>query len=399
MRRKLYDKLHKHLLKKEFTILVGARQTGKSTLLKSLHESLINDNHSTIFLNLERSEILQDLNDSPENVFKYLPQNIERSFVFIDEVQYLDDPSNFLKLLYDEYVDKIKIIATGSSAFYIDKNFNDSLAGRKKIFEISTLDFEEFLMFKNENALLQEVVLLRDRKLSKSIHEQRLLALFDEYMIYGGYPAVVLEQDFEDKKERLAELKDSFIKKDILESGVNNELKFYELMILLSSQSGNLVNINELSKSLKIAATTVENYLYILQKCFHIQFIRPYYGNIKKELVKMPKAYYRDLGMRNCLINYYEPITNRVDKGALFENLVFILINNKYKKEEIKFWRTSEGNEVDFVIDNAINSKAFEVKYSDKEIKQSKYKIFKENYPNCDLEFVTSNLAHLIQFL
>ena len=126
--------IRQHLFKKEATILIGARQVGKSTLLKQLAAELQNEGSDVVFLNLERKDILTDLNENPENIFRYFPQNSPKAYAFIDEVQYLSDPTNFLKLLYDEHSDKLKIVATGSSAFYIDRNSKDSLAGRKKIF-------------------------------------------------------------------------------------------------------------------------------------------------------------------------------------------------------------------------------------------------------------------------
>ena len=132
-RRKLFKKLKEHLDKKEFTILTGARQTGKSTLLKQLMAEVEAAGRQTVFLNLENKTVLADLDEHPFNLLKYLPKGENRIIVFLDEVQYLTDPSNFLKLLYDEHVHQLKIVASGSSVFYIDDKFRDSLAGRKKL--------------------------------------------------------------------------------------------------------------------------------------------------------------------------------------------------------------------------------------------------------------------------
>ena len=135
VRRKKLLIIAKHLSNKEFTVLIGARQIGKSTLLKQLHEDLKKQNKPTYFLNLDRKDILDELNQNPENLFKFCPlQEGERIIVFIDEIQYLDNATNFIKLLFDEYSSQLKIVATGSSAFYIDRQFKDSLVGRKKIF-------------------------------------------------------------------------------------------------------------------------------------------------------------------------------------------------------------------------------------------------------------------------
>lgn len=386
--RKKYTEIINHIPKKEFTILIGARQIGKSTLLKQLAEDLTQKGESVFFINLERKSVLLELDQDPENLFKFCPlAEGKRIIVMIDEIQYLKDASGFLKLIYDEYAVRVKIVATGSSAFYIDRNFKDSLADRKRIFQMPSLDFDEFLDFKGKPELLADLISLQKREKQKSVYENLFWALMDEYLNYGGYPAVVLENDFGGKKELLKEIRDSYIKRDILESAVNEEEKFYRLLMILASQSGNLLNVNELSNTLRINNSTIENYLYILQKCFHISLVRPFYSNIRKELVKMPKVYFNDLGLRNILINYFAPIEQRADKGVLLENYVFRKLLEKQEPDQIKFWRTANGNEVDFVVETSFQKGyAVEVKFQDNEGKLSKYKIFTKAYPDFPLQ-------------
>ena len=397
--RKLYSNISAHTAAKEYTILIGARQTGKSTLLRQLSEELKRSYKTVVFLNLERKDILLELNQSPENVFKYCPlQDAQKAIVLIDEIQYLSDPTNFLKLLYDEYADRLKVIATGSSAFYIDRQFNDSLAGRKKIFELQTLDFEEFLQFKKQDVLLGELVNLRANLIQKSTYENQLWLMLDEYSNYGGYPAVVLESDISAKIERLQDLRDSFVKRDILEAGITDETKFYRLMMVLASQSGNLLNVSELSNTLRLPNSVVDNYLFVLQKCFHITLVKPYFQNIRKELTKMPKIYFNDLGLRNVLINYFGHIEQRSDKGALLENLVFRRQIELNPKDSVKFWHTADGNEVDFVIETSFqNGDAIEVKFSENEAKPSKYRKFTEAYPAFPLRFLSWGNTDLLK--
>lgn len=386
--RKIYQDLIAHASKREYTVLIGARQTGKSTLLKQIAAKLLSDGETVVTLNLERKNILLDINENPENVLKYVIANQnKKTFILMDEIQYLDDPTNFLKLLYDEYADTIKIIATGSSAFYIDKKFKDSLAGRKKIFELRTLDFDEFLHFKNYENILNALRSIREGEIQKSVFEDQLWVLLEEYLIYGGYPVVVLENKPADKIEFLKEIRDSFIKRDILEAGITDDTKFYSLLTLLAGQSGNLLNTHELSNTLRLTNVNAEQYLYVLQKCFHISLVRPFYQNLRKELTKMPKIYFNDLGLRNVLINYFAPLEQRADKGALIENYVYRRLTEKYEKDQIKFWRTADGNEVDFVIEqNAFGGLAIEVKSQSKENSLSKYKKFIEAYPNYPIE-------------
>ena len=389
LQRKKHSVIAEHLSKKEFTILIGARQIGKSTLLKQLFEDLSQKGEAVYFLNLDRKEILDELNESPENLFKICPlQEGKKIIVFIDEIQYLDDATTFIKLLFDEYSDRLKIVATGSSAFYIDKQFNDSLVGRKKIFQMGTLDFEEFLLFKGRNDLVEEVLKLKSKKKKKSIQENVLWGYMDEFVNYGGYPAVVLENDIAQKIELLKDIRDSFIKRDILESGVSDETKFYRMLMLLASQSGNLLNVNEISNTLRITNATVENYLYVLQKYFHITLVKPFYNNLRKELTKMPKVYINDLGLRNVLINYFSPLEQRADKGMVLENLSFRLLTERFDQDQIKYWRTADGNEVDFVVETSyLKGFAVEIKFSEQEVKPSKYNKFVQNYPDFPLEF------------
>ena len=389
VRRKKHTIISNHISKREFTILIGARQIGKSTLLKQLFEELKQNGKAVFFLNLDRKDILEELNQNPENLLKICPlQSDKKIIVFIDEIQYLDDATNFLKLLFDEYSTQLKIVATGSSAFYIDRQFNDSLVGRKKIFQMGTLDFEEFLLFKNRADLVNEISQFKSKKKSKSIQENLLWAYIDEFINYGGYPAVVLEENIEDKIELLREIRDSYIKRDVLESGITDETKFYRMLMLLASQTGNLLNVNEISNTLRISNATVENYLYVLQKCFHITLLKPFYANLRKELTKMPKVYINDLGLRNVLINYFSPLEQRADKGAVLENFSFRLLSERFEEDQIKYWRTADGNEVDFVIETSyLKGFAVEIKFSEQEAKTSKYNKFIQNYPDFPLEF------------
>jgi len=250
-----------------------------------------------------------------------------------------------------------------------------------------TLDFDEFLDFKGRTELVADLNGIKKSEKQKSLYENLFWSLLDEYMNYGGYPTVVLENDFSEKKELLKEIRDSYIKRDILESGINDEEKLYRLLTVLASQSGNLLNVNELSNTLRINNATTENYLYVLQKCFHISLVRPFYNNLRKELIKMPKIFMNDLGLRNILINYFAPIEQRADKGVLLENYVFRKLLEKHESDQVKYWRTADGNEVDFVIETSFQKGfAVEVKYQENEGKLSKYKTFINTYPEFPLQ-------------
>ncbi|MDP2909852.1 MAG: ATP-binding protein [bacterium] len=379
--RNLTLEIEKHLQEDEVILIAGARQAGKTTLLHQLEEAIKTRGNICHFLNLEDPEFLSLLNESPKNLLKIFSFDLsQKNFVLIDEIQYLKDPTNFLKYFYDEYGGKIKIIATGSSVFYLDRKFKDSLVGRKKIFNLFTLSFREFLKFKNEGTLSEG----NFNNLSIS-EKEKIKLYYREYIIYGGYPKVALAPVTE-KEDVLKDIAYSYIKKDIFEANIRQEDIFYKLFKILASQTGNLVNSSELASTLGVSRTAVEDYLYIMQKSFHIRLISPFYANLRKEITKMPKVYFLDLGLRNFLFKNFKPLEQREDNGQILENALFRQFLENYDFEEIKFWRTAQKQEVDFVIKG---SRAFEVKANPEKFKKNKYKAFFGNYPQIEF-FIAS---------
>jgi predicted AAA+ superfamily ATPase len=403
IKRKYFDQLVKHLdsPEKEFLIMSGARQTGKTVLLKQCLDHLNEKKEKVFYFTLEDSTLKTALNQHPENIFRFIPKNFDsRVYLLIDEIQYLDDPSNFLKYHYDLYAPGLMIIATGSSAFYIDEKFSDSLAGRKKLIEVYTMNFDEFLVFRNNGHLLQELQMIRENPDYISLKRNDLLASLDEYLTYGGYPAVVLAEGHDLKKARLRELLTSYLKRDILESGIKSEETLLNLLKILAAGQNNLVNKNELSVTLRVSTTTIENYLLVLQKCFHVVLVKPYFTNVRKEITKMPVVYFHDLGFRNMINNLFGQITNRPDKGAIIENYIFICLREKFLYDEIHYWRTADGNEVDFVINAGEVKFAIESKFDQNQFRPGKYKKFAEAYPqfplSCRSYRADSNLNHIL---
>lgn len=397
-KRHIHNIVNDHINKKEYTIITGARQTGKTTFLRELYRELKNKTHNVHYITFENIDVLNEVNTHPENIFQFIqrPANplessaSETIYLLIDEVQYTADPSGFLKYLYDTYLENLKIIATGSSAFYIDDKFRDSLAGRKKIFVMHTLSFLEYLEFLEREDLSTEVQKMRQKNEYQSLKKREIYEYFDNYLIYGGYPAVVLENNADFKKERLFELRNSYIKRDIVESGIKNEFEFYNLMVLLAGQIGNVVNKNEISQTLGIHRSTLDHYLKTLQKCFHIGFIKPFYKNLRKELTKMQKVYFHDTGLRNTLLKRFFPVNKREDKGALLENYIYLRLMKTHIYEDINYWRTADGHEVDFVISaDYVNGNAYEVKYDNRYFKPTKYQKFKSHYPKIALNIVS----------
>jgi len=382
--REVAQKALKYINNDEILIFTGARQTGKTTILKYLRNYLKKRDKITFFINLEDIDYLNLLNETPKNLLNLIELHLHKIpvYVFIDEIQYLNNPSNFLKYIYDEYKGKIKLIVSGSSAFYIDRKFKDSLAGRKKIFYVYPLSFNEFLLFKGNEKLHKkycEKVSIQSFTLENFLlpDKRELTRYFNEYVRFGGYPRVVLENQYEDKIQLIEEIANSYIKKDVLETNINYIEKYYELFRIFSSQVGGLVNKYELSNLLNISITAIENYLYIMQKSFHVILIKPFYSNIRKELRKMNKVYFYDIGLRNYFYKNFDMIEIRADKGQLYENFILIELLNRINADKIRFWRTQTKNEVDFIIDERF---AFEVKYNVNTFSPGKYNLFLNKY-------------------
>ena len=354
------------------------------------------------YFTLEDSTLKIAFNEHPENLFRFIPKNFDsKAYVLIDEIQYLADPLNFLKYHYDLYAPGMMIIATCSSAFNIDEKFTDSLAGRKKLIEVYTMDFDEFLTFRTgDSPLLHELQMIRENPEYLSLRRNDLLAFFDEYLTYGGYPAVVLAKGHELKKAKLRELMTSYLKRDILESVIKSEETMHNLLKILADGQNKLVNKNELSNTLRVSTTTIENYLFVLRKCFHIMLVKPFFTNVRKEITKMPVVYFHDLGFRNTINNLFGMIDSRPDKGSLIENYIFIRMREKYTADEIHYWRTADGNEVDFVIDTGEEKFAIEAKFDHNQFRSSKYKRFVTNYPpfplSCRSYIADNNLNHIL---
>lgn len=401
--RKIHKKIKDHLKRKEYTIITGPRQSGKTSLIQAFFNELKKNGQTVSYITFEDRDILSAINNHPENVFSFSlrPEKFltgpkpasQPVILFIDEVQYADDPSNFLKYLYDTYRENLKIIATGSSAFYLDKKFTDSLAGRKRLFELKTLDFEEWLMFKDLTDLSEELELIRNREKYISSGHMELMEKFNEYLIFGGYPEVVLEDSLEEKIALLKDIKNSFLKRDIDEAGISNPDKFYNLLMILAGQSGNLVNRNELANTIGVDNKTIDKFLYVLQNCFHIELVKPFYSNLRKELTKMPKVYFKDHGLRNVALNRFFDFKLREDQGVLLENYIYKRLLEIYDPDAIRFWRTTDKKEIDFVISTSFRKGlAYEVKMNCKTGKSVSLKKFSNTYTDYPTEIISYDI-------
>jgi len=368
-KRKLIEKIIPLLKTRDIIVIHGARQVGKSSVMQYLLTHHIKENY--FYMDLENLEYLELCNNGPEKVHNFLAGrglNINKTvFLLIDEIQYLQNPSNFLKLFHDHYSD-VKIIVSGSSSFEIKKKFKESLAGRTINFELYPLDFEEFLEFKNKKYVL--------KKENVTQINDELKGLFEEYNFFGGYPKIVLEKNEENKKLMLFQIIQTYVKKDIRDLGnIRDTNSFNKLLEILASQSGNLLNVEELSNTLKINAQTIKDWLFLLEATYILKLIRPFHKNIRSELTKNPKIFFIDTGLMHLLHLKSFPKTLI---GNSFETSFFSeCIKNDIN---LNFWRTTNRQEIDFITENKNSLIAIETKLNFQQTLNNSFHFFKEKY-------------------
>ena len=383
--RKIIQQIKKFLPDKEIIVLHGARQVGKTSILSLLANQFLKskaEENNLVYFDLEDFTLAELCNKGVEEVVRYLKnQNCnfkKKIYLFIDEIQYLDNPSSFLKLFHDRYQNKIKLIITGSSSFAIKSKFKDSLVGRIINFEIFPLDFEEFLWFKQEKINLSTDL--------AEITQNQLKILYQEYILNGGYPAIVLEPAKDKKEMRLKQIINTYLKKDIKDlAEIRNIRKFNDLLRILAVQSGNLVNLLELSSSLGIAVQTIEDYLFMLENTYIIKRIYPWHKNVRSELTKMPKVYFEDSGLANLLANQG---FSKVIAGNLLENAVYSDLRKNFEAENIHFWRTNQGQEIDFILQKKNKLFAYEIKIKARDKDRLVLNKFKKYYPGASIYLV-----------
>jgi len=357
----------------DIVVIHGARQTGKTTLLKLLMKDLPPED--TAYLDLEDNKFLEICDEGPESVVVYLRQrgvlkNQKKFFLLIDEIQYLSNPSSFLKLIYDHH-SYLKLIVSGSSSFDIKKKFKDSLVGRTINFELYPLDFEEFLVFKSKTFNFE-------RRITSNILIDELIKLYREYVLYGGYPRIVLTESIEMKERYIQQIIDTYIKKDIRDIGnIRHIAKFNKLLRVLASQSGQMLNVSELANTAQLAKQTIEEYLFILENTYIIKLLPPFYKNIRSELFKTPKIFFYDTGLLRMLWmkTLYGEITGNIFETALFSEFV-----KNMGADNINYWRTQDKKEIDFIITKKNKPIPVEIKINAIKMNYTPMKYFSSAY-------------------
>ncbi len=373
IKREILSKIIPWLGKEKILILKGSRQVGKTTLLKKIKNYLENDNKKVVYLladDLDNESIFR----STANLELYLKQfhNFQNEFIYliIDEFQVIDNAGVFLKNIFDKYQGKIQLIVSGSSSLEINRN-SEFLTGRAIHFDINRVSFYEFFNFKNNTEIkkhsLKDFSGLKD--FYTSLNSQSKLDLsFIEYNAFGAYPEILTLENIEEKKILLKNIVKTYIEKDIINQlKIENISGFNNLLKILSSQVGNLVNFNELTNTTGLATNTLKKYVDILKGTYIFDLITPYYKNIRSETSKMPKAYILDLGIKKYLLRNLEFDMQEAMSGEDVENFVYLTLLESFAQDHLHFYRTISGSEIDFVIEKE-NKKVIllEVKYRGK---------------------------------
>jgi len=339
--RRLTPILIKEISLPRIVVLTGMRQVGKTTLMRQVYDAI--ETKHKIFLDLENplnQKVFEEKN------FDNIIANLEvlglslgkETFVFLDEVQIVPKIVKAIKYLYDHY--KFKFFLTGSSSFYLKNLFPESLVGRKVIYELFPLDFEEFLVFKGKDKKsVKEFSIMAKNKSEISYHQYN--KLLEEYLEFGGFPGVVIEKEREYKRQILRDIFTSYFEKDVKTLADFRELgKLRDLILLLTNRVGSRIEISKISSELGISRETTYSYLNFLEKTYFIFLISPFTKNINGEVRGTKKVYFCDTGLLNYLA--------RVSEGVVFENLVFHSLR-KYGK--LNYYQRYRGAEVDFIVD------------------------------------------------
>ncbi|MEA3305468.1 MAG: ATP-binding protein [Candidatus Omnitrophota bacterium] len=363
-KRIIYNKLRDDLDKPEISILLGARQVGKTYLLRKIEEFARKSGKTTAYFNLEIPDDLLKFTGSESDTFHFLTTTAQ--VLFIDEFHYLKNASHLFKAVFDSH-HNVKIFASGSSSIEIHKHLKESLAGRRRVYRIFPLSIKEYKI----NDLPP-----------------------DSMIIEGSLPGLLKEKNTQNKQNYLHDLLETYILKDIKSLIKEENIRaFNHLLYLLAEKQGAVVSVSNLSGEVGLTARSIERYLTILEQtyvCFSLPSFSTNQGN---ELKKSRKYYFYDMGIRNAIIkNFERVIDRREDKGVLYESTIFLQLLQKISPDtSLYFWRTKQKAEVDFIKVTNRQPVPIEVKSDLKQIRiPDGLKTFLKSYPSTTESYVVN---------
>ena len=358
--------IEEHLQKGKVLIIYGARQVGKTTLLK---------------LFLEQSDLKHQFYTGDDLSFSAYFAKCELRLIeqmvsgldllVIDEAQKVENIGTALKLVVDHFPDKY-VIVTGSSSFDLANSTEEPLTGRKNVVTLYPISIKE---------------------LGKSSTPYELDQQIEQLMIYGSYPEVVTLSDNGAKEDRITEIKNSYLIKDILEfQRLKRPAVILDLLKLIAFQVGNQVSTVELGKQLGLDKKTVQRYLDLLEKSFVLISLGGFSRNLRKEVSKMKMYYFMDLGIRNAVIANFNPLNLRNDVGQLWGNFMLVerMKRNAFKGQHVNYyyWRTYDQKEIDLIEESGGKLRGYEFKRNPhRKIKPPKEWL--KTYENAEFEVVS----------
>jgi predicted AAA+ superfamily ATPase len=335
------DNIGRTLAPGKVVVIYGARRTGKTTMLQQFLQSV-----NEPYLLVSGEDIVIQGYLASQSIAKLSAFIGVNRLLVVDEAQKVPNIGLNLKLIVD-HIPEIKVIATGSSSFDLARSVGEPLTGRKttlKLFPLAQMEIGQ----------------IEERHQTDANLESRL--------IYGAYPEVVLAQDNRVREQYLREIVASYLYKDVLElDGIRHASKIGKLLQLIALQIGKEVSYTELGTGLGMSKNTIERYLDLLEKAFVVQKLSGFGRNLRSEIVKNSRYYFLDNGIRNVLINNFNPLDLRNDAGALWENY---LVMERLKRQEYRgetannyFWRTYSQKEIDLVEERGGTLAGFEIKW------------------------------------
>jgi len=344
-------------------IIYGARQVGKTTLIRAIQDKLAETD--SLYLNCDEPDLRSRLTEVTSTELKALTGR--KKIIFIDEAQRVKNIGITLKLLIDNFPDR-QVVATGSSSLDLSNEIVEPLTGRKYEFQLFPFSLAE---------LRQKYSLLEIKR------------LLETRMILGMYPEI--EEKPDEAEVLLKALASSYLYKDVLQyQNLKRPELLEKLLIALALQIGSEVSYNELANMLGVNKETIVNYILLLEKAFVIYRLSPFSRNLRNELAKLRKIYFYDTGIRNALINNFNPVQRRQDVGRLWENFMIserLKINScRGNSVNTYFWRTHQQQEIDYLEERNGVLSGFELKW--KGGKKRAPKVFLSAYPGSRMEFV-----------
>ena len=368
--RDIQPALEQALFKGKVIILYGARQVGKTTLIRTLQEKYPDE---SLYLNCDEPDLRSALSEKTSTELRLLLGN--KILILIDEAQRVKNIGLTLKLLVDNFP-QIQFVATGSSSFDLSNDITEPLTGRKIEFSLYPLSMGELITQSTP------------REIQRSL---------EYHMRYGMYPGIIFKDH---PAEALLEMTKSYLYKDILEfQSVKNPDLLRRLLQALALQIGSEVSFNELGTMLGLDKNTITRYLFLLEQGFVVFHLPPFSRNLRKELTKQRKIYFYDLGVRNALINNFNPLEIRQDVGPLWENFFISermkAVHNQRRHPNMYFWRTYDGQEIDYLEEEGGQLVGFECKWG-----REKWRVpavFTTAYPGSEVHLVKRE--NVLEFL